>query len=55
MNNLKKIKLEEDPLSNSYENNKMIMTAQFAELARKLIGKGIETNLDAVNNILSVH
>ena len=53
MDQLNKIKLEEDPMANSYENNKMIITAEFADIARSLIENGVETSRDAVNQISS--
>lgn len=51
MDQLNKIKLEEDPMANSWENDKMVITAEFAKIARSLIEKGVETSKDAVNQI----
>ena len=50
MSQLNKI-IEEDPMSNSYENNKMVVVAGYAEIARSLIADGVETPKDAVNSI----
>lgn len=50
MSQLNKI-IEEDPMSNSYENNKMVVVAGYAEIARSLIADGVETPKDAVNRI----
>jgi len=53
MDQLKKIKLQEDPMANSWENDKMVITAEFANIARSLIEKGVETSTDAVNQTSS--
>lgn len=41
MDQLNKIKLQEDPMANSWENDKMIITAEFAKISRNLIAAGI--------------
>lgn len=41
MDQLNKIKTQEDPMANSWENDKMIITAEFAKMSRKLIAAGI--------------
>lgn len=53
MDQLNKIKLQEDPMANSYENNKMVITVEFANIARALIEKGVEDSKDAVNQVSS--
>tara|TARA_B100001059_G_C17776997_1_gene551892 strand:- start:178 stop:429 length:252 start_codon:yes stop_codon:yes gene_type:complete len=53
MDQLNKIKLEKDPMANSWENDKMVITAEFANMARALIEKGVEDSKDAVNQVSS--
>ena len=55
MDQLNKIKLhEKDPMSNSWENDKMVITAEFSKIARELIKKGVVSSTEAVNEISSV-
>lgn len=55
MNQLNKIKLEEDPMANSWENNKMVITAEFATLARTLISSGTTTSELATSQLLQLN
>lgn len=51
MDQLNKIK---DPMANSWENDKMVISAEFAKIARDLIKKGVVSPTEAVNEISSV-
>ena len=51
MNQLNKIKLEEDPMANSYDNDKMVLRANLADIARQLINNGCETSSEAINKV----
>lgn len=53
MDQLNKIKLQKDPMANSWENDKMVITAEFANIARTLIEKGVESSEDAVDKVSS--
>lgn len=48
MNQLNKIKLEEDPMANSWDNDKMVLRANLADIARRLINNGCETSSEAI-------
>lgn len=55
MDQLNKIKLhEKDPMANSWENDKMVIAAEFSKIARELIKKGVVSPTEAVNEISSV-
>lgn len=53
MDQLNKIKTQEDHMANSWENDNMVIRAEFADIARTLIKKGVESSEDAVNQISS--
>ena len=55
MDQLNKIKLEDDPMANSWENDKMVITTQFADLANKLIQSGITSSDDAINELFTIY
>lgn len=52
MDQLNRIKLhEKDPMANSWENDKMVIAAEFSKIARELIQKGVVSSTEAVNEI----
>lgn len=51
MNQLNKIKLEEDPMANSWDNDKMVLRANLADIARQLITNGCETSSEAISKV----
>ncbi len=51
MDQLNKLK---DPMTKSWENDKMVIAAEFAKIARELIQKGIVSPTEAVDEISSV-
>ena len=54
MDQLNQIKLEEsDPMANSWENDRMVITAEFSKIARELIQKGVVSSTEAVNELSS--
>ena len=53
MDQLNKIKLEDDPMAHSWENDKMVITAEFAAIARSLIKNGVKSSGDAINQLSS--
>ena len=55
MNQLNKIKLEEDHMANSWENNKMVIAAEFATMARTLISSGTTTSELATSQLLQLN
>ena len=53
MDQLNKIKVQEDPMANSWENDNMVIRAEFANIARTLIEKVVKSSEDAVDKVSS--
>lgn len=50
MNQIKKVR-DDDPLAKSWENNDMVMRAEYANISRMLIGAGITSLSKAIDTI----
>lgn len=51
MDQLNKIKIQEDPMAKSWENDNMVIRAEFAKLSRKFIAAGLTCPTTAMESI----